>query len=60
MLENPEIIKKISQALTTVNEQRLLDNKCSLDVKLDIGTAKIYHMGKNSPVVRIDLKVKDN
>lgn len=58
MIKNQEDVDKINKAMNTVNEQRLLDNKCSLDVRLDIGVAKIYHMGKNNPIVRMDLKLK--
>lgn len=54
---SPSDSKRISDSITDVNEQRKKDNKCTVTLELDIGTAKIYHMGQNNPVIRIDLKL---
>lgn len=49
--------KRLSDAITDVNQQRKKGTKCTMEIHLDCGNAKIYHMGQNNPVIRIDLKV---
>jgi hypothetical protein len=41
-----------------VGKARQKDQKCTLETSLSVGTAKVYHMGKDNPVIRIDIKLK--
>ena len=50
-------LKKLADTVADVDHQRRKDVKCSMEIDLGGIPAKIYHMGKNNPIVRIDLKV---
>jgi len=49
-------LQKLTDTINSVDDFRNKDIKCSLDIQLDEATAKVYHMGTNNPVIRIDLK----
>ncbi len=50
-------LKKLADTVADVNHQREKNVKCSMEIDLDGIPAKVYHMGKDNPIVRIDIKV---
>jgi hypothetical protein len=57
---DPVDVFKLEDAVDTVRIQKASGNPCTITIPLHSmpGTAKIYHMGQNNPVVRIDLKLE--
>lgn len=50
-------LKKLADTIADVDHQRKKNVKCSMEIDLGGIPAKIYHMGKDNPIVRIDIKV---
>jgi hypothetical protein len=49
--------ERILHLLDQAVEHRKSDIKYTSEIVVKAGTVKVYHMGKNNPVVRIDLKL---
>lgn len=46
----------IIEAVETVKKAKSNGRKCTLELPLEECTAKVYHMGQQNPIIRIDIK----
>jgi len=50
---------KLSDTVTSMRKLRAEDTKSKCIVKTSLGPATVYHMGKDNPIIRIDLSIKE-